>query len=225
VPDDVALQLSSRAGQQQMVSDAPDGSDPSTLAEPVAELAALFAADRADHGAVPPVGTPEYAALRARDRERRARALALLDRVRTAGMATPEALHHTAWLLNHGEASSEARLAHDLAREAAEHGYAPARWLAAAAYDRACMYEGRPQKYGTQFVPDGMRYRLWDVEPATTDADRAAWDVPPLAQQVQRAEAMTRTEPQPPLDGAPGWLTDAVVRWRAAGPGASPPAG
>jgi hypothetical protein len=212
--------------QQRLMSNpSPDGVDSPVLAGAVAELATLFAADHAEHGAVPPVGTPEYAALRARDRERRTRARTVLHQLRAAGAPAPEALYHTAWLLNHGDEPGEARLAHDLAREAAEHGYAPARWLAAAAYDRWCMYEGRPQKYGTQFVPDGVRYRLWDVEPATTDTERAAWDVPPLAQQLHRAETMTRTAPQPPLDGAPAWLTDAVARWRATGPGASPPAG
>ncbi len=180
------------------------------------ELAALYAADLAEHAAVPPVDTPEYAALRARDRARRARTLAALEHLRAAGAVSPAALHHAAWLLNHGETPGEARQAHTLACEAAARGYAPARWLAAAAYDRACMYAGRPQRYGTQFVPDGVRYRLWDVEPATTDAERAAWGVPPLAEQRARAEAMTRTEPQPPLDGAPAWLRDAVARWRAA---------
>jgi len=98
----------------------------------------------------------------------------------------PEALYHAAWLLNHGEMPGEAAQAHALAREAAEGGYAPARWLAAAAYDRACMYAGRPQRYGTQFVPDGVRYRLWDVDVATSDSDRAEWDVPPLAEQRAR---------------------------------------
>jgi len=185
-------------------------------AEPAAELASLFAADREEHSAVPPVGTPEYKALRARDQARRTRALAALDRLRAAGATAPAALYHTAWLLNHSDAPNEVRLGHDLAREAAEHGYAPARWLAAAAYDRWCMYSGRPQKYGTQFVPDGVRYRLWDVEPATTDAERSAWGVPPLSEQLERAEAMSHAEPQPPMDGAPAWLTAAVARWRAA---------
>jgi hypothetical protein len=203
----------------------PDGASSPAVGGPVAELAALFAADRAEHGAVPPVGTPEYAALRARDRERRTSALAALNRLRAADAAVPEALYHASWLLNHGDEPEEARLAHHLSREAAVRGYAPARWPAAASYDRWCMYEGRPQKYGTQFVPDGVRYRLWEMEPGTTDAERAAWGVPPLAQQLQRAEAMTRTEPQPPLDGAPRWLTDAVARWRAAGSRTSPPAG
>jgi len=183
------------------MSDVPPDGTSRPAAGPAAELAALYAADRVDHGAVPPAGTPEYAALRARDRERRAWALAALDGLRAADAVVPEALYHAAWLLNHGDEPGEARLAHDLAREAAGRGHAPARWLAAAAYDRWCMYRGRPQKYGTQFVPDGAGYRLWDLEPATTDVERAAWDVPPLDQQLRRAEAMMRTEPQPPPAG------------------------
>ena len=197
----------------------PDGGEPGDP-EATAELAALFAADQAEHAAVPPVGTAAYAALRRRDRERRARAVAALARLRGADVAAPEALYHAAWLLNHGEAPDEARQAHALAREAAARGLAPARWLAAAAYDRWCMYEGRPQRYGTQIVPDGVRYRVWDVEPATTDAERAAWDVPALAVQEARAAALTRREPQPPLALAPTWLRDALARWRAAGTGA-----
>ncbi len=196
-----------------------------SCAESCAELAALYAADWAEHAAVPPVDTPEYAALRTRDRARRAHALAALERLRAAGAVRPEALYHAAWLLNHGEMPGEAAQAHALAREAAEGGYAPARWLAAAAYDRACMYAGRPQRYGTQFVPDGVRYRLWDVDVATSDSDRAEWDVPPLAEQRARAEAMTRNAPQPPMDDAPAWLKDAVARWRTAEQDASRAAG
>jgi hypothetical protein len=185
--------------------------------EPSTALAALFAEDRREHAHVPPVGTPEYRRLRERDRGRRERAGALLDALGESGGPGPEDLYHAAWLFNHGEDAVEARLAHELAREAAERGHRPARWLAAAAFDRGCMYEGRPQKYGTQFVPDGSRYRLWDVEPATTDAERADWDVPPLAEQHRRAEVMTRDVPQPAMDGAPDWLRAAVERWRSEG--------
>ena len=186
------------------------------VTDPQAALAALYAADVTEHAAVPPVGTAAYVAMRERDRTRRAQAIAALARLRDHGAVPPEALYHAAWLLNHGETSGEAAEAHALAREAAEGGYAPARWLAAAAYDRACMYSGRPQRYGTQFVPDGVRYRLWDVEPMASDAERAEWDVPPLAEQHARAAAMTRAEPQPSMEGAPEWLTAAVARWRAA---------
>lgn len=185
--------------------------------DPRAALAALHAADVAAHAAVPPAGTPAYAALREEDRRRRARVLVALAELRRAGAPDPQALYHAAWVLNHGERPEEARQAHELAGEAAARGHAPARWLAAAAYDRWCMYEGRPQRYGTQIVPDGTRYRVWDVEPGVTDAERAARDVPPLAEQHARAEALTRSEPQPPLEHAPDWLRGALARWRAAG--------
>lgn len=180
-------------------------------------LAALYAEDRREHAAVPPVGTPEYRALRDRDRERRRRADALVAALQACGGPSPRDLYHAAWLFHHGDEPSEARRAHELARAAAEAGYQPARWLAAAAYDRCCMFEGRPQRYGTQIVPDGTRHRLWDWEPATTDAERAAWDVPALAEQLRRADELTRTEPQPPLDEAPEWLQQAVARWRRNG--------
>lgn len=174
----------------------------------------MYSDDRREHAAVPTVGTTEYAGLRERDRDRRRRALEALTELRKSGKLAPDDLYHTAWLYNHGDDPDEAKLAHELASVAARRGHGPARWLAAAAYDRWCMYDGRPQKYGTQFVPDGERYRLWDVEPATTDAERAEWDVPALAAQLARAEEMTRNEPQPPMDGAPRWLLDALDRWR-----------
>lgn len=181
-------------------------------------LAELYAADLREHAAVPAVGTPEYAALRERDRDRRNRALAALAELRREGILSSDDLYHAAWLYNHGETPEDARLAHELASVASRRGHPKARWLAAAAYDRWCMYEGRPQKFGTQFVPDGERYRLWDVEPTTTDAERAEWDVPNLSAQLARADEMTRTESQPPMDDAPEWLRGALERWRTVGP-------
>lgn len=185
--------------------------------DPSRTLAALHEDDRREHAAVPPVDTPDYQALRERDRARRAEAESALVYLQERGGASAEDLYHAAWLFNHGDLPDEARRAHELAHEAATRGYPPARWLAAASYDRWCMYEGRPQKYGTQFVPDGVRHRLWDVDPTTTDAERAAWDVPPLAEQLRRAEEMTRKEPQPPMDAAPAWLKAALGRWAKSG--------
>ena len=76
------------------------------------------------------------------------------------------------------------------------------------------MYQSRPQKYGTQFVPDGEHYRLWEVEPTKTDADRAACNVPSLVEQARRTQQMTLTMSQSPMDNAPWWLKEAVQRWR-----------
>jgi hypothetical protein len=127
----------------------------------------------------------------------------------------PEDYYQAAWILNHGESVAEIWQAHTLAKEAVTRGLRRARWLAAATYDRWLMYQGQPQKYGTQIVPDGTRQRVWDVEPATSDAERAEWDVPTLAEMERRAEELTRNEPMPPMDTAPEWLKDALLRWRA----------
>jgi hypothetical protein len=176
-------------------------------------LADLYLDDRREHGEVPPVGTTEYVALRDRDRGRRVDAERLLALLDEAGATSATDLYHTAWLFNHGDAPADALRAHELARRAADLGHEPARWLSAAAYDRWCMYEGRPQKYGTQFVPDGVRYRLWDVDPSTTDEERARFDVPSLETQLARARDMTRDLPQSPMDSAPEWLKAPLERW------------
>lgn len=176
-----------------------------------AELLELARADQAeDRDRV--AGTPEYEALRDRDRTRRARTETLLA---LGEPFDPEALYAAAWLFNHGDTPEEAARAHALAIRAAELGLRPARWLAAAALDRSLMYSGRPQKYGTNMVPDGRRIRLWDVDPATTDEERARWDVPPLAELERRAEAVSAAAVQPDLAAAPAWLRDALDRWRA----------
>ncbi len=39
-------------------------------------------------------------------------------------------------------------------------------------------------------------YRLWDVDPSTTDEERAAWDVPPLAEALRQAEELTQRREQ-----------------------------
>jgi hypothetical protein len=176
-------------------------------------LRTLYEQDRREHADVPPVGSGGYRALRSRDAGRRAEAREAIGWLRGNGAVAAEDLYHAAWLFNHGDTPAEARQAHEWAREAAELGSARARWLAAAAYDRWMMYEGRPQRYGTQIVPDGRGYRLWDLDPTTTDEMRAEWNVPPLQTQLERAEAMSRSLPQPPMSEAPSWLKRAVERW------------
>lgn len=177
-----------------------------------AELAALYAADREDHAVGRTAGTPEYVAMRARGADRRAQARSIL-----VGSEPDDPIdwYHAAWLFNHGDTPDDAEQAHRLAARAAAAGHGAARWLAAAAFDRWHMYRGLPQRFGTQIVPDGVGYRVWDTHPATTDADRAAHDVPPLAELHRRAAEDGRSWPQPPMDQAPGWLKAALDRWAA----------
>jgi len=176
------------------------------------ELQLLFRADRDERANHPAYGTPEYRELRELDAQRRRRLAVIVE---SGGLKEPEDYYQAAWILNHGESVDEIWQAHTLAKEAVELGLRCARWLAAATYDRWLMYQGKPQKYGTQIVPDGKRQRVWDVDPATSDAERADWDVPTLAEMERRAGEVTRNEPMPPLDAAPEWLRDALLRWRA----------
>jgi len=173
-----------------------------------AALVRLLAEDQAEDRAVL-AGEPAYAALRARDRARREAVTALLA---DGWPEDADALHAAAWILNHGDLSEEAALGSRLAARAAAIGHAGARWLAAAALDRSLMYVERPQKFGTNTVPDGVGWRLWDVDPETTDAERLANDVPPLVELQARAAAITT--PQPDMAGAPDSLRRAMRRWR-----------
>lgn len=184
--------------------------------DPAQILARLYQDDWREHGAVPPMGSPEYSALRERDRERRAAAEVALTRLSAAATATPVDLYHAAWLFQHGDDADDVRRAHELALKSADAGYDPARWLAAASFDRWCMYQGRPQKYGTQIVPDGVGFRVWDFDERISDEERARWNVPSIASQHARAQLLARSEPQPPLDLAPTWLKEAIARWKSA---------
>lgn len=174
------------------------------------EIAKLYRADQAERSPHPAHGTAEYRALRERDAARRKRIHEILAAESTL---KPTAQYQAAMILQHSDHLDDIARAHELARASAEAGYAPARWLTAASLDRWLMYQGKPQKYGTNIVPDGKRQRVWDVDPTTTDAERAQWDVPSLAEMQRRAEAATRTEPMPDMQDAPDWLKEAVRRW------------
>jgi TPR repeat protein len=174
----------------------------------------LFAADQAARIHHPSHGTPDYVAMREQDAERRAQLRALLA---NKEVNDPLALYRAAMIFQHGDTVEDVDEAHRIAKRAADAGFAPARWLAAASMDRSLMYRGRPQKFGTQIVPDGVRQRVWDVDPSTTDELRRQWGVGPLAQLEAEAARLTREEPMPAPDDAPPWLKDAIARWKAAG--------
>lgn len=183
------------------------------------ELASLYQADKQERINQPKANTPEYRAMRARDLQRRERVMAIAA---ASGLQTAEDYYHAAHIMNHGDSIDDARNAHLFALRSSELGYRPARWLAAASYDRWQMYQGSPQKYGTNYVYDGRQDRLWEVDPATTDEERAKWDIPPLAEQLRKAQEanrhkipMSEAEQREFEENAPGWLKDALKRWHA----------
>ena len=182
------------------------------------ELLSLYRADREEHASQAKVNTSEYKAMRLRDLQRREQVLKI---VAQSELLSAEDYFHAAQVMNHGETLEDAWQAHTLAVRSSELGHRPARWLAAASYDRWLMYQVKPQKYGTNYIYDGIQDRLWEVDPSTTDEERAEWDVPPLAEQLRKAEEanrhktpMTETERMELEANAPQWFKQILKRWR-----------
>jgi hypothetical protein len=133
----------------------------------------------------------------AEDRERQKE---ILNYLQKGQINSAEDLYHAAMIFQHGNCAEHYKLANQLSEMAVSKGSSPAKWLYAATLDRYLMREGKPQKFGTQFVkvgPDGAvgggptsRWQLWEVDPATTDAERAKYDVPPLEEQRKKVERL-----------------------------------
>jgi hypothetical protein len=149
-----------------------------------AELTRLFEDDQRDRSA-----TELPSDLSGRDRIRRAAVMRHIDDSR---MCTPGDFFHAAMVFQHGRIPDHHQLAFELARRAADAGHHQARWLAAAAMDRWLMHQGLAQKFGTQYLDQGGGWVLYDVDATTTDDERAAWDVPPLAEAYRHADELNR---------------------------------
>ena len=144
------------------------------------ELARLYDEDQADRSASS-YEKIDWTVVTPRDEARRKR----VDEIVAAGGAVAaDDYYHAAMVYQHGNSPDEIQRAHDLAVMAAERdaNHDAARWLAAAAEDRKLMYEGKPQKWGTQYKKIDGKWVVWQVDPAITDDQRDAWNVPPLAE-------------------------------------------
>jgi hypothetical protein len=159
------------------------------------ELRLIYQADQADRRNV---GRDRD--LPERDRVRRER----VDELIAAGAVdSPDDWFRAAMVFQHGSERPHFWRAHLLARRAADAGHAQARWLVAASYDRWLLAGGQPQHYGTQYlIRDGRRV-LADLDPRTTDAERALWDVPPPHTGRPNAEVLSRAGRRP--GGAGDW--------------------
>lgn len=140
-------------------------------------LKRLFDEDQQDCLNQPNDGTPEFKAFREKITERLAQAQRILN---TDDQFTGEDYFHACILFMHSDCIDDFWKAYQLGLKSVDLHYNTAKKYVAAAYDRWLMYQGKPQKYGLQYVPDGTRLRIWDVDPETTDEERAQWDVPPL---------------------------------------------
>lgn len=119
----------------------------------------------------------DWQEMAAADTERRREVLALLQ---GGKVASGKALYAAALVFQHGICPEHYQLANSLAARAMERGEAGARSLYALTLDRYLLSIGKPQKYGTQYRIVGEWLELLPTDPKTTDAERAAYDLPPL---------------------------------------------
>lgn len=161
------------------------------LAEASTDLEELETMYAADQGARK-TGDIDWSVVSKQDAEHRARALALL---RDGSIRTANDHFRAAMIFQHGLTLADIRLAHALATIAMtlDPSMKQAKWLAAASWDRALMYQKQAQWYGTQFHQaevDGPMVLYPVAEGAVTDADRKALNVPTLAEAHEMAKSI-----------------------------------
>jgi len=111
-----------------------------------ARLAALFEADQAARGA----GTIDWEEVSKRDQARRTEVLSI---IKGGELHTAADYYHAAMVLQHGESSSNLRVASSVAclGSVLDPNDKDIRWLSAVAWDRFLIRKNMPQRYGTQY--------------------------------------------------------------------------
>jgi hypothetical protein len=129
------------------------------------------------------------------DYERRVEVMAF---IKDGKLATGFDFFYAAFVFQHGNCPEHYELANELAEQAIglfDEGSDKdnAKWIYAASLDRYLMSMGELQKFGTQYnTTDGCTYFLEPVDPATTDEERAAYNVPSLEDAKRQAEEFSR---------------------------------
>ncbi len=165
-----------------------------------AELKALKQEDQAVRG-VPAEGIGKITRT---DDDRIKRVLELLAK---GAVQTPEDKFNAALVLQHttlkfcekrmvSDSPYNYLLAHFLARESFEAGYADARGLVAMTIDRYLAFTEGYQKYGTNSIIDQNTGReFWvRIDRSTSDDERAKYGVPPLAELLKSKPEQTAPE-------------------------------
>ncbi len=124
----------------------------------------------------------EFKKADAADRQRRTEVMGYL---RQGKITAADDLGYAAAIFQHGTCLDHFALAHLLAAKAVERGNDWARPLYALTLDRYLVAAGKPQRFGTQYVPVAGKpgkCELAPVDPATTDEERKQYGVKTLAE-------------------------------------------
>lgn len=117
----------------------------------------------------------------ARDAARREAVRQIAQR---GGLQTGADYAAAAMVFQHGDTPADYQQANRYAERAIELGSERGRSLYAASRDRYLRSIGEPQQFGTQYRLESGEWQLvlQPYDPTTTDAERARYNVPPLAQ-------------------------------------------
>jgi hypothetical protein len=126
-----------------------------------------------------------------RSKQRRERVVALYAR---GAIRSAQDNYYAALVLLYGDDVAHFVLSRTFAKRAATMGEARAWSVIAAAWDRALLARGQPQRFGTQFIRENGRWSLGRVDPRVNDYQRALYGVPPLWFQQQNVDQLQRRE-------------------------------
>lgn len=134
------------------------------------------------------------------DKRHEERADAVRAIVEKDGVESAEDAFKAAVLLVETARPADLVLAEELAQEAAALGEPRALRVMAEAVDKRLMIAGAPQKYGTQFLFAFVldSWRLYPIDPETTDELRASVGVPTYAELLASEDAMNRAHGKKP---------------------------
>lgn len=106
--------------------------------------------------------------------------------------------YHAALVFVQCKRELELELAHQQGLVAAELGEKRGNRVAAEAFDKLLLKRGLMQRYGTQFVWEAVlsSWRLYPIDPRTTDEERKAMGVPTLAELQEQAAELNRRQKQ-----------------------------
>ena len=108
------------------------------------------------------------------------RRIEVLELIQNGEVHSGRNLVYAAFIFQHGDCPEHYLFANRLAQIAMDAGNTDAKWIFAASFDRYLKSIGEPQKYGTQYAWIEGEYRLYPVDPTTTDEERAKYNVPAL---------------------------------------------
>jgi hypothetical protein len=162
-------------------------------ASPRPPLERMYLEQREDDRTV----VPDERTSRVHAERRRARIAEVRALEAAGGIEGAEDHLHAAAIVSASDALEDLDLAEKLALEAARLGEDRGFRVAAEAIDRRQLKLGLPQRFGTQYVWDPVAegWKLYAIDPRTSDAERAAMGVPPMAELLEAERRLNETGP------------------------------